>query len=102
LKVSRFNKVLKTVAIAIPLAAAAMLLPAAILAAIGEPQSVIVIFVGRVDPDSLPRDVTILSWSDHVAKLDGIDAVTARRLYGKSAALVMPYRKSGCMSYRKA
>jgi hypothetical protein len=99
---SRLGKILKAAAIAIPIAAAAMVLPAAILAATGKPQSAIVIFARPVSPDSLPRDITILSWGDRVARLDGIDAAGARGLYAKGAALVMPYRKSGCMSYRKA
>ena len=94
-------KCLKTLVIAVPITAAAIALPAVILAAAGKPQSAIVIFTTRINPDSLPRDITILSWSDHIAKLDGVDAVTARRLYAQGAALVMPYRKSGCMSYRK-
>lgn len=98
---SVLRKILKAAVIAIPIAIAAMVLPAIILAATGAPQSAIVIFARPIDPDSLPRDITILSWSDHLARLDGVDAVTARRLYAKGAALVMPYRKSGCISYRK-
>lgn len=94
-------KVAKTIAVALPIAAAAIALPAIILPLAGKPQSVIVVFARTIDPQSLPRSVSILSWSDRVAKLDGIDAVTARRLYKEGAALVMPYRKSGCMSYRK-
>jgi hypothetical protein len=94
-------KVLKTIGIALPIAAAAMGLPAVILAAAGKPQSAIVIFTRAIDPDSLPRGITILSWNSHVARLDGIDAATARKLYSEGAALVMPYRKSGCISYRK-
>jgi hypothetical protein len=94
--------ILKTIATATAIAAMAMLLPAGILAMAGQPQSAIVVFAGTIDPASLPTTVTILSWSGHVARLDGIDAVTARRLYGQGAALVMPFRKSGCMAYRKA
>jgi hypothetical protein len=93
-------RVAKTVAIAVPLAAAAIALPAIILPLMGKPQSVIVVFARTIDPESLPRSVTILSWSDRVARLNGIDAATARRLYAEGAALIMPYRKSGCMSYR--
>lgn len=88
--------------IAMAIGVVAMALPAAILAAIGRPQSVIVVFTRAVDPDSLPRNVTILSWNSRIARLDGIDAAAARRLYAGGAALVMPYRKSGCMAYRKA
>lgn len=95
-------KILRTIVIAAAIAAAAMTLPAVILAATGTPQSVIVVFARTVHPDSLPRNVTILSWNPRVARLDGIDAAGARRLYAEGAALVMPYRKSGCISYRKA
>jgi hypothetical protein len=95
-------KVATTIAVVVPIAAAAIALPAIILPLAGEPQAVVVVFARTVDPERLPRTVTILSWSDRVAKLDGIDAITARRLYAEGAALVMPYRKSGCMSYRKA
>jgi hypothetical protein len=93
---------LKTTAIASAIAAAAMLLPAGIFAMAGRPQSAIVVFAGTIDPARLPNSVTILSWSGHIARLDGVDSVTARRLYGQGAALVMPFRKSGCMAYRKA
>lgn len=95
-------RLLKTLAVAVPIAAVAMVLPAAILLTAGKPQSVIVIFAKTADPDRLPREITILSWDAHIARLDGVDAVTARRLYAEGAALVMPFRKSGCMSYRKA
>lgn len=94
-------KALKATTVATAIAAAAIALPAIILPLAGKPQSAIVVFARTIDPGSLPRTVTILFWSDRVAKLDGIDAVTARRLYAEGAALVMPYRKSGCMSYRK-
>jgi hypothetical protein len=99
---SLLGRTLKTAIIALPIAIVAMALPAVILAATGGPQPAIVIFTRPVNPDSLPGDITILSWSEHVARLDGIDAAAARRLYAKGAALVMPSRKSGCMSYRKA
>ena len=84
-----------------PIALAAMLLPAVILAVAGQPQSAIVIFAGKIDPDSLPRALSILNWSGNVAKLDGVDATSARALYAEGAVLVMPFRKSGCMSLRK-
>ena len=87
---------------ALAIAAMAMALPAFILPVAGRPQSAIVIFLGDVNPDSLPASISILSWDKHVARLDGVDAVTARRLYAEGALLVMPFRKSGCMSYRKA
>lgn len=94
--------VLKTVIIAMPIAVAAMLLPAVILASAGQPQSAIVIFAGQVGPGSLPHAMSILSWNGHVARLDGVDAASARALYAEGAILVMPFRKSGCMSYRKS
>lgn len=96
-----FRRVVKTLATAAPIAAVAMALPVAILPAAGQPQSVIVLFARAADPDRLPRNITILSWDARVARLDGVDAVTARRLYEEGAVLLMPYRKSGCMSYRK-
>ena len=98
---SLLRRMLTTVVIAVTIAVAAMALQALILLAAGKPQSVIVLFTRAVDPGGLPRDITILSWDAHVARLDGVDAVTARRLYTEGAALVMPFRKSGCMSYRK-
>ena len=99
---SLLRKMLATLVIAVPIAVAAMALQAAILLAAGKPQSVIVLFAKAADPDRLPRNITILSWDAHIARLDGVDAVTARRLYAEGAALVMPFRKSGCISYRKA
>jgi hypothetical protein len=95
-------KLFKTTVIAMSIAIAAMALPALILPVAGQPQSAIVIFAGAVDPGNLPQEVTILNWDRHIARLDGVDAVTARRLYAEGAVLVMPFRKSGCISYRKA
>ncbi len=94
-------KVLRTAVTALAIAAAAMALPAFILPVAGQPQSAIVFFFRAVDPGSLPPAVSILNWGEHIVRLDGVDAVTARRLYAEGAALVMPFRKSGCMSYRK-
>ncbi|MDB5525460.1 MAG: hypothetical protein JWM58_3223 [Rhizobium sp.] len=97
----RLAGISRTATTAVAIALAAMALPAVIFAVAGTQQSAIVVFAKTIDPDGLPRSVSILSWNEHVARLDGIDAKTARALYAEGAVLVMPFRKSGCMSFRK-
>jgi len=92
---------LKTLGVAAPIAAGAMLLPALILPVAGKAQPVLVLFSDGPHASELPERVSILGWQGHWARLENVDAKTARTLYGNGALFVMPFRKSGCMSYRK-
>ncbi|MDB5554080.1 MAG: hypothetical protein JWL86_4064 [Rhizobium sp.] len=76
---------------------AAVLLPAAILPAVGPAQSARVIFAKAPDPSDLPDGLSIESWDGHFAVLQGVDAVAARRLYAWGAVIVYPVRPSGCI-----
>lgn len=91
----------RTVIVAGLIAGAAMLIPAAIMLFSTTPQPAAVVFARMPDPAALPEGTSILSWSDRVARLEGVDAATARRLYAAGALLVTPIRQSGCIALRK-
>jgi hypothetical protein len=93
---------LVTALTAAPIAAAAMTIPAMILPVAGRAQSVFVLFARSPDPSELPVRVTILGWQGHWARLDNVGAKSARTLYAQGALFIMPIRKSGCLSLRKA
>lgn len=96
------RKLLVIVLTAAPIAVVAMTIPAMILPVAGRAQSVLVLFARSPDPSQLPAQVTILGWQGHWARLDDVGAKSARMLYAQGALFVMPIRKSGCVSLRKA
>ena len=95
------TKILRFALVSGTIAAAAMCVPAIILVVAGGSQTAAVVFARKPDPAALPGTVSILSWSGRIARLDGVDAESARALHAAGAVLVMPMRKSGCISYRK-
>lgn len=83
------------------IAASAMALPSVILPVAGRGEPALVFFAASPNPSRLPREVTILGWQDHWARLDNVDAAGARTLYTQGALFIMPIRKSGCVSLRR-
>jgi hypothetical protein len=67
------------------------------LVAFASPQTVRVL-TGGLKPEDLPDGVEMLDWSDGQARLEGVDAQAARRLYGRGALLVLPERAGGCIA----
>lgn len=79
-------------------AIAAIALPALVLPLAGPAEAARVVFLGTVDPASLPDGVSIDRWLGQQAILSGVDARTARALYRSGAILVYPVRSAGCFA----
>lgn len=98
---TRLALVLRALGITAAIASVAALIPTVILPLAGPPRAAAAFFASAPDTGRLPDGVSILSWQGGVAMLDGVDAAVARKLYSEGALLVVPVRRSGCMTLRE-
>jgi hypothetical protein len=94
------SKAGRGVSILLLLSCTAIAIQAAVFAATGSAPAAIVLMPPESGPTGLPPDVTVLQWYGRYAVVTADRRDYVRRLYGKGALLVLPFRKSGCLSFR--
>jgi len=94
-------RIAKTAGVASAILVAVFLLFAGVFAATGNAPAAMV-FRPPGSPSSLPDGVKLLRWGSAFAIVRGDSPDYVRRLYANGAFLVLPFRKSGCLSYRPA
>ncbi|QWW69480.1 hypothetical protein KQ933_07185 [Rhizobium sp. WYJ-E13] len=87
---------------AIAVIAAVFALAAVVFAATGEAPAAMVFPAGSIEPAALPEGVSILRWGRGFTVVTSERSDYVRALYGRGALLVLPLRKSGCLSLRPA
>ncbi|MBB3389288.1 hypothetical protein FHT82_002028 [Rhizobium sp. BK275] len=87
---------------AIAVIAAVFALFAVVFAATGAAPAAMVFPAGSIEPDALPEGISILRWGRGFAVVTSERSDYVRALYGRGALLVLPLRKSGCLTLRPA
>lgn len=87
-------------AVTVLIGLAALAIPPAVLATVSPEGPVLAVVPLTLRQADLPEGVTILSWNGRLARLAGVDSKAARALYAAGALVVLPDRRSGCISLR--
>jgi hypothetical protein len=83
--------------VAAALIAAVVVFHVAVFAATGQAPAALVLFPSG-GPSNLPDGVTVLRWEDNYAVVTDDHPNYVRGLYANGALLVLPFRRSGCLS----